>query len=204
MSDRSHWETVYAEKEPEAVSWFEPVPRSSLEAIEALDLPREAPLIDIGAGASRLAGELVARGFSDVTAADISARSLERARAESADADRIRWVVADVREHDFGRRFALWHDRAVFHFMVSAADRAGYLATLERSVEPDGHVILASFGPQGPTECSGLPTARYGAEELAAVFDGVAELVSSRLEEHRTPSGAVQQFLRAHLARRDA
>jgi hypothetical protein len=111
-------------------------------------------------------------------------------------------VVADVRSHDFGRRFGLWHDRAVFHFMVSAEDRRAYLATLERSIEPSGHVVMATFGPDGPTRCSGLPVARYGADALAAMIGERAELKSWHLEEHRTPSGARQQFLFAHLSTR--
>lgn len=196
-AERGHWERVYSEKAPDAVSWFEPVPRSSLAMIDELGIALDAPILDVGGGASRLASELARRGFSDITVADISAESLERARAASPEAERIAWVVADVRSHDFGRRFALWHDRALFHFMVSPADRGAYLATLARSLGPSGHVIIATFGPDGPTRCSGLPVARYGAEELAATIG--ADLVSSHLETHRTPSGASQQFLFAHL-----
>jgi ubiquinone/menaquinone biosynthesis C-methylase UbiE len=200
--EREHWDHIYVEKEPDAVSWFEPVPRSSLEVIDDLDLPLDAPILDVGGGASRLAAELARRGHSDITVADISSAALDRARAGFPDADRVSWVVADVRSHDFGRRFGLWHDRAVFHFMVSAEDKRAYLATLERSIEPSGHVVMATFGPDGPTRCSGLPVARYGADGLAAMIGERAELKSWHLEEHRTPSGASQQFLFAHLSAR--
>jgi SAM-dependent methyltransferase len=198
-SDAHHWDRVYAEKARTAVSWFEPVPRSSLALIEGLGMPLDAPIVDVGGGASRLAAELLDTGHSDITVVDISGEALESACEDFAGADRITWVLADVRSHDFGRRFALWHDRAVFHFMVAPDDRRDYLETLARSVEPGGHVILATFGPGGPTRCSGLPTARYSADELAVTFADRAELVSARLEEHRTPSGASQQFLFAHL-----
>ena len=201
---RLHWDRVYAEKAPDAVSWFEPVPRESLAMIEALGLPPAAPILDVGGGVSRLAVELLARGHSDITVADVSAEALERAREAFPGAERVEWVVADVRGHDFGRRFALWHDRAVFHFMVADADRRAYLETLDRSLEPGGHMILAEFGPQGPTRCSGLPVTRYDAAALAAEFGGRARLVSSHLKEHRTPSGRRQQFIFAHLAARSA
>ena len=199
-TDRAHWERVYIEKTTDSVSWFEPVPTSSLAMIDRLELPRDAPIVDVGGGASTLAAELLGRGYSDITVADISAASLERAREGFVGADRVRWVVADIRDHDFGRRFALWHDRAVFHFMVAEEDRRGYVATLERSLAPGGHLVIATFGPNGPTRCSGLPTARYGATELSSALGGVADLASSHLEEHRTPSGTEQQFLFAHLA----
>jgi ubiquinone/menaquinone biosynthesis C-methylase UbiE len=167
--------------------------------IEALGLPPGAPIIDVGGGASRLAEELLSRGHSDITVADISAEALERAREGFADADRVSWVVADVRDHDFGRRFALWHDRAVFHFMVSTADRDAYLATLRRSLEPGGHAIIATFGREGPEHCSGLPVSRYSADELAATLGDGAALESWHIEDHRTPSGASQQFLFTHF-----
>jgi SAM-dependent methyltransferase len=197
--EREHWEQIYADREPDQVSWFEPVPSSSLAMIEGLGLPLDAPILDVGGGASRLAEELVRRGYADVTVADISGQALERAREGFQDADRVEWVLADVRDHDFGRRFALWHDRALFQFMVSPEDCAAYLATLERSLRLSGHVVMATFGPEGPTRCSGLSVARYGADALAATIAERASLASFHLEQHRTPSGASQQFLYAHL-----
>ena len=104
--------------------------------IEELALPADAAIIDLGGGASRLARELVARGHSDLTVCDISAESLEKARKDFLDADQVTWIEADVRDHDFGRLFAVWHDRAAFHFMVSAVDRNAYLATLRSSLLP--------------------------------------------------------------------
>lgn len=198
-AEQEHWERVYAEKAAEEVSWFEPVPGASLGMIDEIDLPLDAPIVDVGGGASGLAAALVARGHSDLTVLDISAKALERARAGFPQADRVAWIVGDVRTHDFGRRFALWHDRAVFHFMVSGEDRRAYLIALERALEPCGHAILATFGPQGPSHCSGLPVARYSAAELAAAIGDRATLVSSHLHDHRTPGGASQQFLYAHF-----
>ena len=194
----THWDQVYADKEPDEVSWYEAVPRSSLAMIDALELPPDAPIVDVGGGASRLPEELLRHGYTDITVLDISVHALERARGACPNADRVEWVVADVRDYDFGRRFALWHDRAVFHFMVTPEDREAYLATMRKSLQPGAHVLMATFGPDGPTRCSGLPVARYGADELAATLG--FELVSSHLQEHRTPRGESQQFLYAELS----
>jgi SAM-dependent methyltransferase len=198
---RTHWERIYEEKAPEALSWYQPVPNTSLELIEKARVARDAAILDVGGGASSLAGRLLDAGYTDVTVADISSAALDRARAAlGPDADRVTWVEADVRDHDFGRRFDLWHDRAVLHFMVEPADRDGYLEVLRRTLRLGGHLILATFGPEGPTRCSGLPVSRYGAPALAEVLPEF-ELLSSRIEVHHTPSGTPQQFLYAHLRR---
>ncbi|HYM55417.1 MAG TPA: class I SAM-dependent methyltransferase, partial [Solirubrobacteraceae bacterium] len=178
-------------------------PQRSLELIQASGLGRDAGILDVGGGASGLAAQLLGMGYTDLTVADISAAALAHAQAELAgDAARVCWVEADVRAHDFGRRYDLWHDRAVFHFMVSSADCHGYLNVLRTTLRPGGHLIIATFGLQGPTQCSGLPVQRYSAEELQRVLGGDFELVSSSLAVHQTPSGASQQFLYAHLLRR--
>jgi hypothetical protein len=115
--------------------------------------------------------------------------------AFGVDAERVHWIRADVRSHNFGRCYDLWHDRAVFHFMVTTADRDAYLDTLRRTLAPGGYAIFATFGPAGPTQCSGLPTRRYDARELTRLLDADFHTVASRLNEHATPSGEQQQFL---------
>ena len=203
MSEPSaHWDSVYSRKEPTEVSWFEPTPRASLELIESMELDRGAPVVDVGAGASHLAGELLSRGFQDVTAIDVSAAAAGRARADlGSDAAKVKWVTADIRAHRFGREFALWHDRAVLHFMVDPADRAAYIETARMSIASDGHAVIATFGPDGPTTCSGLPVRRYSASELAEAMGSDFTLVSSREVRHETPTGNPQQFVYAHLRR---
>jgi 2-polyprenyl-3-methyl-5-hydroxy-6-metoxy-1,4-benzoquinol methylase len=198
----AHWEATYAEKGPHRVSWHQVVPRRSLELIEGAAPDQLARLIDVGGGASSLAAELLRRGYVDVTVADISAGGLEYAKtALGEDASRIAWVQADVRSHRFARTFDLWHDRAVFHFMVDRDDRDGYLATLRQTLAPNGHLVISTFGPDGPTQCSALPVQRYDAESLQDALGHEFRLLSSNLETHRTPSGAEQQFLYAHLQR---
>ena len=200
--DRAHWEQTYAEKEPDRVSWFQERPARSLRLIKAAELKPTAGIIDVGGGASNLAAELLRIGYGDVTVADIAAGALERARdALGPDSRRVHWLQADVRTYEFARTFDLWHDRAVFHFMVTAADRGAYLAALRRALAPSGHLVILTFGPAGPTQCSGLPVQRYDIDTLQATLGGEFRLLSSGLDDHATPSGHEQQFLYAHLVR---
>jgi SAM-dependent methyltransferase len=197
-----HWSSVWSRGDPASKSWFEPVPDISLALIEEAGLPRDAAVADVGGGASGLAVELLHRGHRDVTVVDVSAEALAAARERLGDAaGSVDLVQADVLHHDFGRRLDLWHDRALLHFMVAAADRAAYVDAAARAVRPRGHLVVATFGPDGPTRCSGLDVRRYGEDELAETLAPAFEPVSSRLVEHRTPSGAEQQFLYAHLRR---
>ncbi|MGI8505838.1 MAG: class I SAM-dependent methyltransferase [Solirubrobacteraceae bacterium] len=203
MGVRAHWEKRYTGRESSELSWYEASPQTSMAMIEVLGLGFEAAIIDVGGGTSALAGELVDAGYRDVSVVDISSAALARARAQGGEsAERIRWIQADVRVDGLGRTYDLWHDRAVFHFMVEATDRARYLQTLKRSLRPGGHLIIATFGPDGPAQCSDLPVSRYGPDELASVLGADFRPVSSMLREHRTPSGRSQQFLHAHLRHR--
>jgi SAM-dependent methyltransferase len=199
---KAHWEWIYENKDPTEVSWYQAAPELSLKLIDETGLGREAPIIDVGGGASQLAARLLDAGYSDVTVADISATALARAREAIGDRARaISWVEADVRDHDFGREYSLWHDRAVFHFMVDPDDRKLYLETLRRSLRPGGHVVIAGFGPDGPERCSGLPVARYDGLELAATLGDEYQLITAESEVHITPSDARQEFVYAHLRR---
>ena len=201
MNVKAHWERTYEEKGPERVSWFEPVPQTSLALIEEAGIDLDAPVIDVGGGASSLARELIDRGYTDVTVLDISGRSLGLARAELGDrADRINWIEADLRRQDLGRRFELWHDRAVLHFMLDDLDRDSYLASLRRSLTPGGQLIVATFGPEAPPTCSGLPVRRYAVDDLAELLPDFA-LASSREVLHPTPGGNEQAFVYARFVR---
>jgi SAM-dependent methyltransferase len=199
---QAHWEEIYSQKAPDQVSWYEPLPETSLALIEEAELPRDAAIIDVGGGTSGLAAQLIVAGYTDVTVVDISAAALRRASGELGSMSKqIEWIEADIRSVAFARRYDLWHDRAVFHFMVTAADRDRYLTVLDKTLRPGGHLILASFGPAGPTSCSGLPVARYGVDELLQAVGGKFALVSFQIQDHRTPGGRTQQFLYAHLRR---
>lgn len=191
-----HWGTMYEGSDPTELSWFEPVPSRSLALIQAAGLPPDAPLLDVGGGASSLVDHLLAAGYTDVGVLDIAPAALAQARARlGTAAGRVEWIVADVAAFQPKRRYALWHDRAVVHFLTAAAERERYLAVLTATLAPGGHVVLATFGPQGPTRCSGLPVRRYSAEDLGMLLGTGFRLRRTHQEDHRTPAGRYQQFV---------
>ena len=193
---RSHWEKVYEEKRFTDVSWYQDLPATSLELIAGAVLERSDPIIDIGGGASTLVDHLIELGYTDLTVLDISAQALAQAGERLGDrAEHVAWTVADITRFEPPRRYRMWHDRAVLHFLVDAADRERYVAALQRALAPDGYVVLATFGPEGPLKCSGLDVRRYSVEMMAELLGPEFELEEDKLEMHETPFGGSQQFL---------
>jgi trans-aconitate methyltransferase len=193
---RTHWEAVYRTKAATETSWYQPVLQRSLELIQAAAVPPEAAILDVGGGASTLVDHLLAAGFTDVTVLDIASTALAQARTRlGAKAACVQWIAADITTWQPTRRYVVWHDRAVFHFLVDPALRARYLDSLRAALAPGGHVVIATFGPEGPTRCSGLDVQRYSTETLSAAFGSAFRLMRSQLEEHVTPAGKRQQFL---------
>lgn len=197
MQDKSHWESVYTQKAADAVSWYQPHADSSLALIRQTGIAADAALIDVGGGASTLVDDLLAAHYSDLTVLDISAAALDVARHRlGGAASAVHWLEADITQVDFPEhRFALWHDRAVFHFLTDAADRARYLNAVGRAVKPGGFVIVGTFAEDGPEQCSGLPVRRYNADTLHDEFGAQFELLGKAEENHHTPFGTVQKFL---------
>lgn len=197
---QDHWNRVYTTRAVDAVSWYQAQPKISLELIAAADLPVDAPIIDIGGGASVLVDCLLAQGRSALSVLDVSAAALANSRARlGANAAKVQWIEADVREFEPPQRYALWHDRAVFHFLTDPADRERYMAAMRRSLKPRAHVVVATFALDGPARCSGLDVARYDAATLHAQFGDDFEPLDSRRETHITPAGAEQRFTWIHL-----
>jgi SAM-dependent methyltransferase len=189
-----HWDHAYRRRGSQAVSWYQPTPTISLELIGSLGVVRSDPLVDVGGGASTLVDALVVDGFEDVTVLDVSGVALDEARRRVGDAPGVHWVLGDVAAWLPELRYRLWHDRAVFHFLVEDDDRAGYLATLRAGLAPGGALILATFAPDGPPTCSGLPVARYSVDELAGVIGTGFVVEATRTESHTTPDGTDQPF----------
>jgi trans-aconitate methyltransferase len=206
MSDiRQHWEQVYRSKSADAVSWYQVRPATSLAFIADSGIALDAPVIDVGGGASTLVDHLLERGHSDITVLDISTPALlqAQARLDIEKARQVHWLAEDVTRFAPSRRYALWHDRAVFHFLVDETAQASYVAAVQRSLAPGGSVVLATFAADGPDRCSGLQTARYGADTLAALFgDGFQRMADGR-DVHVTPWGTTQAFTYLRLRRSD-
>lgn len=192
-AQQAHWDGIYERLKPSGVSWYEPEASMSLELIKLLPLPTSAKVIEVGGGASCLVDGLLARGFSDITVLDLSDFALRTARDRVGRASAT-WLHCDLLAWRPDCRYLLWHDRAVYHFLTEERDRSTYRALLGQSVAEGGYVIVASFAPDGPERCSGLPVARYGVEELSASLGSDFELVNSCRDNHVTPKGVVQPF----------
>lgn len=206
MSDRSsHWDKVYATKGEAEVSWFQNSPSTSLAMIRAANPDREAAIIDIGGGASRLVDALLQDGYRDVAVLDLSANALDLARKRiGAAAATVNWIVADATTWQPAKTYQIWHDRAAFHFLIDSSDRAAYVERLRSAVAPGGHVIIATFAPDGPEKCSGLPVQRHDSASLAAELGPEFELVETRSEMHHTPWDSTQAFQFSRFQRRGA
>lgn len=197
-----HWENVYRTKDTQQVSWYRPHLETSFAWIErATGGNLSAKIIDIGGGASTLVDDLLQRGYEHVAVLDIAQSALEVAKARmGAAAKAVQWLCADVVQADLAAKaFDVWHDRAVFHFLTKAEDRRLYVQNVVRSLRPSGHVIVSTFGPEGPMKCSGLDVMRYDAAALHAEFGSVFTLAESTVELHNTPFGTTQQFVYCHL-----
>lgn len=191
----AHWDEVYRTKAVDSVSWYQPRPEPSLEALDAFGCASTAAFIDIGAGASRLVDHLVARGWSDLTVLDIAAPALEVAKARlGAQAAQVRWQVADITQWRPDRIYDIWHDRAVLHFLTEPEQRAAYVAALEAGTAAGALVIIATFALDGPERCSGLVVQRYSAEILSSALGDRFALQRAWGESHATPGGGLQSF----------
>jgi SAM-dependent methyltransferase len=197
MQTAEHWENVYRTKDFDAVSWYAPHLVESLRLIGQLTPDKTAAIVDIGGGESTLVDDLLHCNYLDVSVLDISATAVEFTRQRlGAKAKDVSWHVGNVTQYDFGsKQFDLWHDRAVFHFLTEPTARRAYVELVRRSVKPGGYVLMATFGPDGPLQCSGLDVVRYDDQSLHHEFGEDFQMLGSKLAEHNTPMGIRQQFL---------
>jgi SAM-dependent methyltransferase len=197
---KKHWENVYRTKSPQEVSWYQQEPALSLSLIAATELPMDAEIIDVGGGSSLLVDRLFDQGYTNVSVLDISASALNHARERLGHkAGTIHWVEEDVTRFRPPHRFALWHDRAVFHFLTKRVDRERYINVLEQALEPNGHIIIMTFAIDGPGKCSGLDIVQYDAEKLSNELGAGFELIEEGHEVHHTPAGSEQRFAFFHF-----
>jgi 2-polyprenyl-3-methyl-5-hydroxy-6-metoxy-1,4-benzoquinol methylase len=199
-SDSDLWNTTFETKSADERSWSQDVPTDSLFYIGSMHLDVGAAIIDVGGGSSTLVDELRARSFTDLTVLDISSSAIQEARDRIND-DRVKWLHEDITIWEPKRKYALWHDRAVFHFLLGRDRQLGYVTTAASSIIPGGHLLLATFSPSGPHECSGLAVQRWSDHELEDLFSNHFTMITSALREHVTPWGSVQPFTWALLQR---
>jgi SAM-dependent methyltransferase len=189
-----HWEALFVEGDPTLFSWFQEDPTLSLELFDLLHVDANAAVIDVGAGESFLVDRLLARGFKDLTVLDISPSAISASQRRVGDSSRVAWITQDLLTWQPERRYDVWHDRAVFHFL-NTVEIESYLALLSRALAPDGALVLGTFAHDGPQRCSGLATNRYSAEGLATVLGVGFDVVAQRREVHHTPRGVAQPFM---------
>lgn len=200
----AHWETVYQQKAPTAVSWYRPHLEASLTLLDQAGLNSASRIIDVGGGASTLVDDLLGKGVADITVVDLSAASLSVAQTRlGAGAGRVTWLTGDITRM-FLRvaAYTHWHDRAVMHFLTEPADVQAYAAQAAHALAPGGYAVIGGFAPDGPERCSGLPVARRSAQDIAAALGPAFTLMASHAERHQTPGGAEQSFVYALLRKR--
>lgn len=197
MNQSLHWEKVYQTKAPTDVSWYTPHLEQSLALIQKSARSNRAAIIDVGGGESTLVDDLLVHGYNDITVLDISSAAIAVAKQRLSDqASCVNWVVADITQLDIPEnRYDIWHDRAVFHFLTEDEQRKAYVSQVARAMRPGGSVIVATFGPEGPTTCSGLDIVRYDASALHDQFGPRFRLIESTIQLHETPFGTTQQFV---------
>lgn len=195
MNRQEHWNAVYTTRGERDVSWFETAPTVSMQLMEAVGLPPDTCVIDVGGGDSRVVDELLAKGLTCLAVLDISGAALGRTKARiGAAAAALTWIEADVTGEWSLSPVDIWHDRAVFHFLTERNDRERYIERARRTLKPQGAMIVATFAVDGPKMCSGLPVMRYSPETLASELGSDFTLVESVPYVHRTPAGASQSF----------
>lgn len=204
LDRRGHWEKIYGERKPDEVSWFQETPALSLELIRQANTPLDGNVIDVGGGASRLVDSLLDARFGNITVLDISARALAHAQERlGARAKQVRWIEADVTMFAVEETYDLWHDRAVFHFLMERSDRKEYVDCVRNALKPGGALVLAAFAPDGPETCSGLPVRRCDSLIVRETFGTEFELLKEAAETHRTPWDTEQKFVYFLLKRRN-
>jgi ubiquinone/menaquinone biosynthesis C-methylase UbiE len=195
QNTRAHWEQIYNTKASTDVSWYQTYPSLSLKLIEATGVKREQSIIDVGGGASVLVDCLLDEGIKKLAVLDISPSALEIAKTRlGMRAKNVEWIEADATEFQPQHQFDLWHDRAVFHFLINEEDRRKYVNVLKKTLVPGGHIIIATFAIDGPKRCSGLDTVQYDIESMSAQLGNEFELLEKLDEVHNTPGNKEQKF----------
>jgi len=193
---KKHWEKIYETKALKDVSWFQPVPETSLDFFKEFNVPKNAKIIDVGGGDSLLVDFLLDLGYTDITVLDISAAALERAKKRLGDrAALVKWIEADATQFTPTTTYDFWHDRAAFHFLTGDEEITRYINTVQQYLSPHGVFVLGTFSEQGPKKCSGIEIKQYSEDEMTDRLKKFFEKVKCIRVEHKTPSETIQNFV---------
>ena len=192
--NKNHWETIYATKNPDQVSWTQEKPNTSLDFIHSFNLPKTARIIDIGGGESKLVDYLLDEGFENISVLDISEKAIERSKRRLGNkAAKVNWIVSDITEFEPNKTYDVWHDRATFHFLTTKDQIDKYLAVARNAIK--GYLTIGTFSENGPTKCSGLEIKQYSEENLSKALNNGFDKIRCINEDHITPFDTKQNFL---------
>jgi 2-polyprenyl-3-methyl-5-hydroxy-6-metoxy-1,4-benzoquinol methylase len=193
---KEHWETIYQTKQLKDVSWYQPVPETSLDFLRQFDLPKTAKIIDVGGGDSLFVDYLLELGYTDVSVLDISEKALERAKERLGEKARlVKWIVSDVSTFEPQEHYDFWHDRAVFHFLTEEQDIENYMNVLAKGIKTDGILVMGTFSETGPTKCSGIPIKQYSEKSMTEQLGGIFDKIRCLTVDHTTPFDTIQHFV---------
>ena len=193
---KNHWENIYSSKNEDAVSWFQEYPKTSIELIEKYSTDKSSSIIDIGSGRSRILKNLIENEYDDLTYLDISQEACSKSKISLGNKkDLIQWHVQNVLDFNAEKKFSIWHDRAVFHFLISKEDVEKYKKVAFKTIAQDGYLILGTFSENGPEKCSGLNISRYSPESLKKIFNPEFKMIETFTIDHKTPFNTIQNFL---------
>lgn len=190
------WNKVYETKDENAVSWYQELPKRSLETILSLNLPKNAKIIDVGGGRSKLSESLYSNSYHDLTILDISDVALSKSKEKLDELfpdNQIITIASNIVEAKFSEKYDVWHDRAVFHFLTNPDDQKKYVNLVMDALKPNGHLLIFTFSKKGPLKCSGLEICQYDKEDLVNMLPKL-KLVGSGTEDHHTPFNTIQNF----------
>jgi trans-aconitate methyltransferase len=202
---KKHWEHIYQTKQPDEVSWYQPIPQTSLDFINELRVPLTAGIIDIGGGDSLLVDHLLNKGYQNITVLDISATAIENAKKRiGSKGSNVKWIVADAANFHPTGQYDLWHDRAAFHFLTNEQEISNYLNTAQQSLAPGGLLVIGTFSGQGPEKCSGIRVKRYSARTMTERLEKFFEKIKCITVDHKTPFNTLQNFVFCSFRKREA
>jgi ubiquinone/menaquinone biosynthesis C-methylase UbiE len=196
LDRKKHWEKIYQTKDLKDVSWYQPIPTTSLNFLKHNNIPTNAKIIDIGGGDSFLVDHLLDLGYTDLTILDISAASLDRAKQRLGDrSTKVKWIVADAASFKPSEQYDFWHDRAAFHFLTQEQEITNYIDTIQKSIKPTGLLVIGTFSEQGPKKCSGIEIKQYSETTMTDRLEKFFKKVKCITVDHQTPFDTIQNFI---------
>ena len=196
LDRKKHWENIYQTKDLKDVSWYQPTPATSLDFLKQFNIPTTAKIIDVGGGDSFLVDHLLDLGYTDLTVLDISASALDRAKQRLGDrSKKVKWIVADAANFKPTEQYDFWHDRAAFHFLTQEQEITNYIDTIQKSIKPEGVLVIGTFSEQGPKKCSGIEIKQYSETTMTDRLKKFFEKVKCITVDHKTPFNTIQNFI---------